>query len=63
MVRKAAQADAKHKPVPNDDWIHPLLERLFQAEARNTAPEEKTLRIAMQIEQLADRLSLSHREL
>jgi len=41
MVRKAAQAHVKHQPIPNDDRINSLLERLSQAEARSTAPEEK----------------------
>ena len=41
MVRKAAQAHVKHQPIANDDRIDSLLERLSQAEARSTAPEEK----------------------
>lgn len=41
MVRKAAQAHVKHQPIPNDDRINSLLERLSQAEARSTAPGEK----------------------
>jgi len=41
MVRKAAQANVKHQPIPNDDRIASLLERLSQAEARSTAPEDK----------------------
>ncbi|RVP47809.1 hypothetical protein [Sinorhizobium medicae] len=43
MVRKAAQAHVKHQPIPNDDRIDSLLERLSQAEARSTAPEDKDL--------------------
>jgi hypothetical protein len=41
MVRKAAQAHVKHQPIPNDDRINSLLERLSQAEACSTASEEK----------------------
>jgi hypothetical protein len=41
MVRKAAQAHVKHQPIPNDERINLLLERLSQAEARSVAPEEK----------------------
>ncbi len=41
MVRKAAQADVKHQPIPNDDRIDSLLERLSQAEAGRSVPEEK----------------------
>lgn len=41
MVRKAAQAHVKHQPIPNDDRIDSLLERLSQAEACSTASEEK----------------------
>lgn len=41
MVRKAAQAHVKHQPIQNADRIDSLLERLSQAEARSTAPEEK----------------------
>jgi len=43
MVRKAAQAHVKHQPIQNDDRINSLLERLSQAEARSTSPEEKDL--------------------
>lgn len=41
MVCKAAQADVKHQPIPNDDRIDSLLERLSQAEAGRSVPEEK----------------------
>ena len=59
MVRRAAQRHERLQPIPNDDRIQSLLERLSEAER---VPRRAARRTRMRSDQLADRLLLPHME-